>query len=81
MTLVAIGASAGGPAALATLLGGLPRDFPGAIVVVQHLDEHMAKGMAEWLGQQTTLPVRVAREGDQPTLGEVLLAGTTIISC
>src|SRR5262249_33087335 len=31
-SLVAIGASAGGPAALAQLLSGLPKDFPAAIV-------------------------------------------------
>ena len=33
--MVAIGASAGGPAALAQLLAGLPKDFPAAIVIVQ----------------------------------------------
>src|ERR1700722_6791389 len=37
LPLVAIGASAGGPAALATILSGLPADFPAAIVIVQHL--------------------------------------------
>jgi two-component system chemotaxis response regulator CheB/two-component system response regulator WspF len=76
-TLVAIGASAGGPAALATMLGGLPKDFPAALVIVQHVDEHMAQGMADWLGQQSPLPVRVAREGDKPMPGEVLLAKTS----
>jgi chemotaxis response regulator CheB len=76
MTLVAIGASAGGPAALATVLGGLPKNFPAAIVVIQHVDEHMAQGMAEWLAQHTALPVRVAGEGDRLAVGSVLLAGT-----
>ena len=47
--LVAIGASAGGPAALAKLLRGLPADFPAAIVIVQHVDEQFAAGMADWL--------------------------------
>lgn len=74
--LVAIGASAGGPAALMTLLRGLPADFPAAIVVIQHVDEHFAAGMAEWLGQSSALPVRVAREGERPEPGVVLLAGT-----
>ena len=76
-TLIAIGSSAGGPAALATVLGGLPKDLPAAIVIVQHVDERMAQGMAEWLAQQCVLPVRVAKEGDQPTLGVVLLAKTS----
>jgi two-component system response regulator WspF len=75
--LIAIGASAGGPAALATVLRNLPKDFPAAIVIVQHVDEQFAAGMASWLNQATVLPVRVAAEGDRPTVGEVLLAGTS----
>ncbi len=73
--LVAIGSSAGGPAALAEVLRTLPRDFPGAIVIVQHLDEQFAAGLADWLGRQVALPVRIAREGEPPAPGEVLMAG------
>lgn len=76
LPLIAIGASAGGPAALATLLRGLPADFPGAVVIVQHVDEQFAADMAQWLGQHSTLPVRVARQGDRPAAGAVLLAAT-----
>ncbi|HEX3704459.1 MAG TPA: chemotaxis protein CheB [Vicinamibacterales bacterium] len=75
--LLAIGASAGGPGALATLLGGLPADFPAAVVIVQHVDEHMAQGMADWLGQHSPIPVRIALEGDRPQPGIVLLAKTS----
>jgi two-component system response regulator WspF len=74
--LVAIGASAGGPAALLTLLSALPGDFPSAVVIVQHVDERFAQGMAEWLNRESALPVRVAKEGDRPSAGVVLLAGT-----
>ena len=74
--LIAIGASAGGPAALATLLRELPLTFPAAIVVVQHVDEQFAAGMAAWLDQSTALSVRVAAEGDRPMPGVVLLAAT-----
>ena len=74
--LVAIGASAGGPAALAEVLRGLPADFPAAIVIVQHVDQQFATGMADWLRQHSALPVAVAAEGDQPTGGRVLIAGT-----
>lgn len=74
--LVAIGASAGGPAALATLLGALPADFPAAVVAVQHVDEAFAQGMAEWLDAQSRLAVRVAKAGEMPQAGTVLLAGT-----
>lgn len=75
--LVAIGASAGGPAALATVLRGLPHDFPAAVAIVQHVDEQFAPGMAAWLGQQTALTVKVAAEGDRLAPGTVLLAGTS----
>lgn len=75
-SLVAIGSSAGGPAALATLLGALDVGFPAAIVIVQHVDEQFALGMAEWLSGVSTFPVRVAKDGDQPVPGTVLLAGT-----
>ncbi|SAL73166.1 chemotaxis-specific methylesterase [Caballeronia peredens] len=74
--LVAIGASAGGPSALATLLGALPKDFAAATVIVQHVDRAFAEGMAQWLNAQSALPVRVTREGDRPVPGEVLLAAT-----
>ena len=74
--LIAIGASAGGPAAVAVVLRSLPRHFPAAIVIIQHVDERFAAGMAEWLGQHSTLPVRLAKEGDRLLPGTVLLAGT-----
>jgi two-component system response regulator WspF len=74
--LVAIGASAGGPAALANLLGGLPADLLAGILIVQHVDAQFAPGLAKWLGDVCKLPVRVASEGDVPEEGVVLIAGT-----
>lgn len=74
--LLAIGASAGGPAALASVLGGLPRDFPVATVIVQHVDARFAAGLADWLRQQCVLPVKLAAEGDTLRPGHVLVAGT-----
>lgn len=73
--LVAIGASAGGPAALATLLGRLPANFAAGVIVVQHVDDAFAPGMATWLDQQTPLSVRLVEAGERPTAGAVLLAG------
>jgi two-component system response regulator WspF len=74
--LVAIGASAGGPAAVASILAALPGSFPAAILIVQHLGEGFASGMRDWLGQRSALPVGLARERDQLLPGRVLLAGT-----
>ncbi len=74
--LVVIGASSGGPQALADLLAALPREPGAAFVVVQHVDAQFAPALAEWLGQRTELRVATAKEGDQPALGTVLVAAT-----
>jgi two-component system response regulator WspF len=72
-TLCAIGASAGGPAALAKVLKNFTAETRVAFVVIQHLDESFAGGLATWLGGQLALPVRLARDGEAPTPGAVLL--------
>ena len=73
--LVAIGASAGGPAALAKVLARLPADLPAPLVIVQHVDAQFAQGLAHWLDGQTALRVRLAQPGDRPEPGTALLAG------
>lgn len=71
--LIAMGASAGGPAALATVLGELPADFPAAIVIVQHIDAAFAPGLISWLGGQCRLPVAAVLGGERPAPGRVYL--------
>ncbi len=73
--LIAIGASAGGPAAVAAVLSQMPEDLPASIIIVQHVDAQFVQGLADWLGYQTRLPVRLAQHGDTPEPGTVLLAG------
>ncbi len=74
--LVAIGASTGGPKALATILSHLPPDYPAGIVIVQHVDAQFSAELADWLNEQSPLQVRLAREGDRPKPGTALIAGT-----
>jgi chemotaxis response regulator CheB len=74
--LVAIGASSGGPAALAKLLASLPADLAAPVLIVQHIDQQFAAGMADWLQQYTPWAVRIAKEGEHPEPGVVLIAGT-----
>jgi two-component system response regulator WspF len=73
--LIAIGASAGGPAALAAVLSSLSADLPAGIVIVQHVDARFAPGLASWLDQQCALSVGLAQEGDRIHPGQVLVAG------
>jgi chemotaxis response regulator CheB len=74
--LVAIGASTGGPHAVSRVLAALPKEFSAAIIIVQHVDERFAVGMADWLSHECPLPVRVALEGERPVAGSALLAKT-----
>ena len=73
--LIGIGASAGGPTALAKVLARLPANFPAPIVIVQHVDAQFTVGLANWLSSHTALRLRLARDGDQPEAGTALLAG------
>lgn len=74
VTLIAIGASAGGPQAVARVLAGLPAGFGGSIMVIQHIDDQFVQGMADWLAHFTAAPVRVAQAGEHPQAGVVLLS-------
>lgn len=74
--LIAIGSSAGGPAALAAVLHELPANLSAAVIIVQHVDAQFAPGLATWLASLSKLPVRTAVAGDRPEPGRVLLAAT-----
>lgn len=74
--LVAIGASTGGPQALSTVLSALPKPFPGAIIIVQHVDGEFSSGLATWLSETSGMLVELAKPGLVPTAGKALLAGT-----
>jgi two-component system response regulator WspF len=76
LTIVAIGASTGGPQALAQLLAQFPVNFPAAVLVAQHVDNHFAPGLAAWLQHHTPLTVRIARDGEPLASRGIWLAGT-----
>ncbi len=72
--VVAIGASTGGPPALATILAQLPADLPAAVLVVQHMAEGFVEGLGRWLDGVCAIPVVVAVEGERLQPGQVYLA-------
>ena len=74
--IVAIGASTGGPDALAVVLGALPVDFPAAVLIAQHIAAQFAPGLADRLAARCRLPVRVAADGEPARPGVVYLAAT-----
>ena len=64
--VVGIASSAGGPVALAGLIGALPADFPAAILVVQHLPESFSAAFVDFLASRSRL--RVVAVKDPQTL-------------
>jgi len=71
--VVAIGASTGGTEALRHILGALPADAPG-MVIVQHMPEAFVPMFAQSLDQGSALRVRQAASGDRVLRGHALIA-------
>lgn len=74
--LLAIGASTGGPLAIAAILAGWQAPADTAIVVVQHIDASFAGHFAHWLDGQLSMPARVVAENDALQGGVVQVAQT-----
>lgn len=73
-SIVAIGVSTGGPAALDRVLPQIPRAFPLPLLVVQHMPELFTGLLAERLNGCCRLPVREAAEGTPVRAGSILIA-------
>jgi two-component system, chemotaxis family, protein-glutamate methylesterase/glutaminase len=72
--LVVVGASTGGPPALATILADLPPDLPVPVLVVQHMADGFVEGLADWLNGLSVLPVEMAVHGRRLRPGRVHVA-------
>jgi two-component system chemotaxis response regulator CheB len=72
--VIAIGASTGGPPALATILRELPAELDAAVLVVQHMAEGFLEGLARWLDEASPLRIQVACDGERIVAGTVYLA-------
>jgi two-component system chemotaxis response regulator CheB len=72
--VVAIVASAGGPAALKTLLQNLQPMQPWPLVLVQHIAIGFLSSFCQWLSGFSPVPVRVAEDGEQLQPGVLYLA-------
>jgi two-component system chemotaxis response regulator CheB len=65
LTVVAVGASTGGPAAVTELLRALPPEFRPPVLCVQHIaaSEPFAVAFSDWLADHTGRRVTYARHG------------------
>jgi two-component system chemotaxis response regulator CheB len=72
-TVIAIGASTGGLAALQRITRGLPAEFPAIVLIVMHVTAY-GSALPEILSQYSALPVR------HPTDGEAAQPGTIFVA-
>lgn len=71
---VGIGTSTGGPRALQEVITQLPEDFPGAVLIVQHMPPGFTKSLADRLDSISKIIVKEAENG------EIINAGCAYIA-
>lgn len=74
INVLCIGASTGGPVALAEVLTKLPAHFPHPILLIQHMPENFTGPFAERLNNICKIQVRQAQDRDSLRPGLALLA-------
>lgn len=73
-TLILIGASTGGPQALESVLSKLPKDYPLAIICVQHISKGFLESLVSWMNSKCKLSVSIAKQGESPEKGHIYFA-------
>lgn len=71
--IIAIGASSGGVEALRSLVSGLPRDIPAALLVVQHIGQNASR-LPELLARAGSLPAGHVGQGELLRPGRIYVA-------
>lgn len=74
VSLVAIGASTGGPSAVAEILRSIDGQPPWPVIILQHITRNFASGMARWLRDITGLDVQIVRERAPLQSGRIYVA-------
>jgi two-component system chemotaxis response regulator CheB len=74
--VLCIGASTGGPGAVATVLSSMSAPVPVPVLLVLHIDEPFGRALAQWLDAQTGHRVRYPTPGERlaDAAGTVLMA-------
>jgi len=71
--MVVLGASAGGPRALAEVVPALPAGIPASLVIVQHMPEPFTGSFAERLDSRAAIHVKEAEAGEELLEGHALV--------
>lgn len=73
--ILCLGASTGGPTAVAEVLRGLGNNFPLPILYAQHIEIGADKGMSEWFSSIChNIRVKLAEDGEEAKAGIVYMA-------
>jgi two-component system chemotaxis response regulator CheB len=72
--VIVIGASTGGPPALAAILAELPADLNVPVLVVQHMADGFVEALARWLDDASPMPVVMAEHARRLAPGTVHVA-------
>ncbi|GEN33610.1 MULTISPECIES: protein-glutamate methylesterase/protein-glutamine glutaminase [Aneurinibacillus] len=72
--VVAVGTSTGGPKALQVFLKGLPQDFNGSLVIVQHMPPGFTKSLAQRLNSLCQIEVSEAEDNQTLQSGHAYIA-------
>ncbi len=73
-SIVGIAASTGGPRTISKLFQRLIPPLPWPIVVTQHISEGFSKGLAQWLNNQTSIPVELAKDHTRLQTNHIYIA-------
>jgi len=73
-SILAIGASTGGPPAIENVLSAIPVDFPLPIVISQHMPKLFTKSFAQRLNNTSQITVKEAENGEMLQRGVAFIA-------
>ena len=65
ISIIAIGASAGGPEAVRIILEFLAYPIKVPVIIIQHMDANFTEGYATWLQQYSKSNVKIAKSGEK----------------
>ncbi len=78
--LIAIGASTGGPLAIASIISSFPTNLEAAVVIIQHVDDKFTSDLVEWFSKRSHLPVHLIEKETKPKSGSRLCFGLQVAS-
>jgi two-component system, chemotaxis family, protein-glutamate methylesterase/glutaminase len=73
-TIIAIGASTGGPPIVESILRQLPKDMPSSILIVQHMPKIFTELFAKRLDDECSITVKEAMHGEVIEMGVAYVA-------